>query len=190
MEKLFEYFNSHIALNTDDLAFIKKNAIIKNIPKNQVILLEGDVSREFYFIINGSMRLFYLSEGEEKTAYFYTENTFVSSYESFTKQTPAKHNLATIEDSTLVVFTLESVGRFLNYSPKFDLLARIIMEEELSTYQHIISSFITKNAEQRYIQLLHESPELVKRIPQHQIATFIGVAPETLSRIRKRIVAK
>lgn len=190
MENLIRYFNSKIELSNQELEFLLEHAEVKSFSKNSLLLREGEISRAFYFIERGCVRLFYLSDHEEKTAYFYFENMFVSSYESFTKQIPAKHNLVTVEDSTLVIFDAETVFKFLNFSPKFESLARIVMEEELSIYQNIISSFITQNAEQRYLNLLRDQPQLIKRIPQHQIATFLGVSPETLSRIRKRIVHK
>lgn len=190
MEKLLEYFNKHIPLDAPEIEFLKEHAQIVQVPKNHDLLKMGEVSDAFYFVLNGSVRMYYLANGEEKTAYFYTESMFVSSYESFSKQVPASHNITTIEASELVRFGMESVQLFLNFSPKFDALAKIIMEEELSAYQKMLSSFITQNAEDRYKQLMEENPELIQRIPQHQIATFIGVTPETLSRIRKRMVAK
>ena len=115
---------------------------------------------------------------------------FVSSYESFTKQIPSKHNLQTIEESIIAIISFEIAYKLLELFPKFDFLARIMMEEELIVCQEIISSFVTKNAENRYLKLLEENNNLLQRIPQHQLATFIGITPETLSRIRKRIYSK
>ncbi len=190
MESLINLFNRYVSLNPDEVGFLKENVRSMEVTRNQVLLQEGEISREFYFIVKGCLRLYYLSNFEEKTAFFYTEHMFASSYQSFTKQIPATHNLAAIEDAELIVFDLESVVKFTTYSPKFELLARVMMEEELSIYQEIISSFITQNAEERYLKLLKEKPDLIQRIPQHQIATFLGVTPETLSRIRTRILKK
>ena len=187
MNELIAFFKQYVEFTDSELAFIKGNTKIIDIPKNELILKEGDVSTAFYFIIKGCVRMYYLNDGEEKTAYFYMENDFVSSYQSFTKQLPAKHNLATVEDSQLVVFDLESVMKFTSYSSKFEFLARVIMEDELAVYQDIISAFVTQNAEQRYLDLLQHKPQLIQRIPQHQIATFLGVTAETLSRIRSRM---
>jgi len=190
MDNLIQLFSQYLDLNKEEVHFILQNTRTQNYPKNHLLLNKGQTSKEFYFIVKGCVRLFYISGIEEKTAYFYTENMFVSSYFSFTKQSPAKHSIATIEESTLIVFDLESVDKFMNFSPKFGVLARIMMEEELATYQEIISSFVTQNAEERYQDFVKNHTELVQRIPQHQIATFLGVSPETLSRIRKRIIKK
>lgn len=190
MEKLILFFNQYIELNEEEISFLIHHASTIQVSKNKLLLKEGKVSKEFFFIIKGSVRMFYTSNLDEKTAFFYTENMFVSSYQSFTKQTPAKHNFITIEECELISFNANSVVNLINFSSKFEVLARIIMEDELAIYQDIISSFVTQNAEERYLTLLEEKPELIQRIPQHQIATFLGITPETLSRIRKRIAKK
>ena len=188
MDSLINLFCRHIDLTDKEVSFIKENCKVHVYPKNHLLLKKGQKSQEFYFVLKGSLRLFYISKLEDKTAYFYTENMFVSSFLSFTKQSPAEHNIGTIEESTLVVFDSASVEKFMEFSSKFAILAKIMMEEELIAYQQIISSFVTQNAEERYIDFLKNQPNLIKRIPQHQIATFLGVSPETLSRIRKRII--
>ena len=115
MDSLIKLFCNHIDLSTEEIQFIHKNSKICDYPKNHLLLKEGQASKAFYFILKGCLRLFYSSEIEEKTAYFYTEDMFVSSFLSFTKQIPAKHNIATIEASTLVVFDSESVENFMNF---------------------------------------------------------------------------
>lgn len=187
---LLTHLQQAAALSADEIQFLENEVTILHARKNDQLLEAGAVSSAFYFILEGCVRLYYTAEAEEKTAFFYTEGMFVSSYESFTKQVPAKHNLQCVEDCSLAVFTTESAMRLLQYSPRFELLARIAMEEELSIYQEIISSFVTLNAEQRYIRLLETNPALLQRIPQHQIATYLGVTAETLSRIRKRITGR
>jgi CRP/FNR family transcriptional regulator, anaerobic regulatory protein len=190
MDGLIQLFSENQDLSLDEINFIRNNSEIKKFPKNYTLLSEGQNADAFYFVITGCLRLYYLAETEEKNAYFYTENMFVSSFLSFSKQTPAKHNIATIEESTLIKFDLNTVEKFINYSPKFAVLAKIMMEKELATYQQIISSFVTQDAEGRYLDFRKNHADLMKRIPQHHIATYLGVSPETLSRIRKRIVGK
>lgn len=187
---LIEYFEQHIELSDDEKLYLSKNIEVRKVPKNEMLLSEGKISKEFFFIFDGSIRLFYNKEGIEKTAFFYTEEMFVSSYESFTKQIPAKHSFQTIEDSIVAVFTFETAYDLLEKHPRFEFLARIMMEEELIIYQDILASFITLSAEERYIKLIESNSDFVQRVPQHQIATFLGVSPETLSRIRKRIASK
>lgn len=189
MDTLINYFERHIELNTLEKEFLCENIPVRNVNRNEIILSEGNVSKEFFFVIEGCVRLFYLNDTVEKTAFFYFENSFVSSYESFTKQLPAKHNLQCIEDSKVAVITFETAYKLIDSFPKFEFLARIMMEEELIVYQEIISSFVMLNAEQRYLKLVNNNHPILQRIPQHQLATYLGVTAETLSRIRKRVVS-
>ena len=142
IDNLIHYFEQHITLDEIEKRFIKENVPIKTIQKNSLLLAEGEISKEFYFILKGSVRLYYNTNSEEKTAFFYFENMFVSSYESFTKQIPSKHNLQTLEESTIAIITFDVAYKLLELFPKFDFLARVMMEEELIVCQEIISSFI------------------------------------------------
>ena len=187
INKLIQYFENFVTLNQDEKEFIEENIPPKKLNKNHLLLAEGNTSKEFYFVLKGAIRLFYNTEAGEKTAFFYFENMFVSSFESFTRQIPAKHNLQTVEDSIVAVISYETAQKLLKTYPKFDFLARIMLEEELIVCQEIISSFITMSAEKRYLRLIETNSPLLHRIPQHQLSTFLGITPETLSRIRKRI---
>ena len=190
VDQLIIHFENHISLNHKEKDYIRKHIHVIKVAKNFSLLSEGDISREFYFVIQGGIRLFYTSDTVEKTAFFYFENTFASSYESFTKQIPAKHNLQTIDDSIIAVISFEAAYHLIELSPKFEFLARIMMEEELTIYQDIIYAFVTLTPEERYVHLLKSNNQILNRIPQYQLATYLGVTAETLSRIRKRIVSK
>lgn len=184
---LFEYFKRYQALNTSQKKLLKELIPVHTVPKDSILLEADAISSEFYFVLEGCIRLFYLVDGQEKTTFFYTEHQFVSSYESFTKQQAAGHYFQTLEASKIAVISLETAQTVLQAAPVFGHLARIIMEEELSIYQRMLASFITMNASQRYTQLQEQHPELIQRIPQYHLATYLGVSPETLSRIRRRL---
>ncbi len=187
---LIKHLEVHTTLNEEEKTYLKNNVPIERFKKGHLLLSEGEISKAFYFIIKGSVRLFYKVGIEEKTAYFYFEDSFVSAYESFTKQSASKQYLETLEASEMAIISFETAYELLQLFPKFEFLARVIMEQELIVYQDIISAFVTQNAEKRYVQLLETNHRLIQRIPQHQLASFLGVAPETLSRIRKRIFSK
>lgn len=190
IDVLIKYFENYVALEDQEKDFMRVNIETRNVAKNSMLLKEGEISDEFYFVIKGGVRLFYTIDTVEKTAFFYFENMFVSSYESFTKQKPAKHNLQTVEDSIVAVVSAEVAYRIIELFPKFEFLARLMMEEELIIYQEIISSFVTLSAEERYLKMLSSNNQILRRIPQHQLATYLGITAETLSRIRKRITHK
>ena len=111
---------------------------------------------------------------------------FISAYASFMKQTPCPFSLQATEPTEVAVIGLEASGKLLNYSPRFEKLARIAMEEEMISHQEIIASLLTLRPEERYAELLQNNPEIFQRVSQIQIASFIGVQPESLSRIKKR----
>lgn len=186
---LLEFLNGYVELEPDEADFVRAHIPVRRYEKGAFLLKKGEVSTTFYFILKGSVRLFYEVGIEERTAFFYFENEFVSSYESFTQQTPAKHSLQCLEDTELAEITIETSFALLERFPNFEFLARVIMEKELSIYQDIIATFITLSPEERYLKLLEKSPELIERIPQYYLASYIGVRPESLSRIRKRIVS-
>ncbi|MFN3195977.1 MAG: Crp/Fnr family transcriptional regulator [Chlorobiota bacterium] len=187
VDKLIDYLEKYKALSTEEKDYLVKNIEIRELKANQLLLSEGEVSSEFYFIIKGAIRLYYTKELDEKSAYFYFENMFVSSYESFTKNKPSKQNLITIDDTVVAVITNKNAQELLTRFPEFEFLARVIMEEELIIYQEIISNFVSMNAELRYRKLIETDSQILQRVPQYQLSSYLGVAPETLSRIRKKI---
>lgn len=166
---------------------MQANVPLTNVAANTLLLEEGQVSSQFFFVAKGSIRMYYLVDGQEKNTFFYEANNFVSSYESFTKQVPARHYLQTLEPCELATFNAPVVGELLQQFPRFEFLARVAMEAELSIYQNMLASLLTLNPTQRYLELQEKQPDLLQKIPQYHIATYLGVTPETLSRIRQRI---
>lgn len=136
------------------------------------------------------MRLFYNVDGTDKTAFFYTEGQFICAGESYTFNIPANENYQAVEESEIFIFTKSKIDYLLKEVPKFEVIARIATENELITCQKVIASFVTKSAEERYIDLLDTQGELFHRDPQQYIASFLGVTPETLSRIKSRVFNK
>ncbi|WP_281350274.1 Crp/Fnr family transcriptional regulator [Maribellus comscasis] len=156
--------------------------------KNEMIFCEGKISHDIYFVIKGCVRFFYNVHGKDRTAFFYTEGQFICAGESYTFQVPAKENFQAIEETTLMIFSRKNTDKLLKISPKFELIARIATENELISCQKIIASFVTQSAEERYKELLNNNGKLFQRVPQQYIASFLGVSPETLCRIKKRVL--
>ena len=190
IDYLINHLNQLTPLTKEEKHYLRLHVPVQTFQKKELLLTEGAVSKAFYFVISGCVRWYYLIKGEEKTAFFYTENTFISSYESFTKQTPANHYLQAIETTQVATIYYETAYKILALFPKFEFLSRALMEEELIIYQDIIASFVAFNPEQRYLNFLKKHPKLLQRIPQYYIATYLGVTPETLSRIRRRVASK
>ncbi|WP_428741684.1 Crp/Fnr family transcriptional regulator [Tenacibaculum sp.] len=190
MDKLIENIKAYIPLNDNEIQLLKEAVVKKNYQKNKIIFTEGKISDEIYFVTKGCVRLFYNVDGNDKTAFFYTEGQFICAGESYTFNIPAIENYQAIEQTELFVFGKSKIERLLKEIPKLEVIARIATENELITCQKVIASFVTKSAEQRYIDLLHTNGELFHRVPQQYIASFLGVSPETLSRIKTRVFNK
>lgn len=184
---LITYFKNHLDINAQEIDFLEENVPIVEFKSDEYLLKEGEVSSAFYFVIEGIIRMYYLVDGIEKTTFFYEKSDFVSSYKSFTMQIPSEHYLQPVKNSKVAIFDIQVVSKILSKFPHFETLSRIVMEKELGIQQEMISQFITMDATQRYLNLVKNKPHLLQEIPQYHIATYLGVSPETLSRIRKRI---
>jgi CRP/FNR family transcriptional regulator, anaerobic regulatory protein len=190
MNSLIENIKLYITISEKEIQLLH-NAVDKKIyQKNETIFTEGKISEEIYFVTKGCVRLFYNVDGNEKTAFFYTEGQFICAGESYTYSIPAIENYQAVEQTEIFIFTKSKIETLLKEVSKFEVIARIATEKELITCQKVIASFVTKSAEERYIDLLNTQGELFQRVPQQYIASFLGVSPETLSRIKARILRK
>jgi CRP-like cAMP-binding protein len=163
---------------------------IRNFKKGTVLLEAGKVATESYYCLTGCVHLYYNVDGNERTTAFYTEGQSIASIKSFLNQVPADHYLACVEDCTPAVWSYTAEKELFRRHPRLESFCRITVESDFGTAQEALASFITKTPEQRYLDLMTARPELVQRVPQYLLASYLGVTPESLSRIRKRIVSK
>ncbi len=182
VEKLSSYFR----LSRGEIDILKELVPIRSYRKGSFLLKAGDVSQAFFYLSSGFVRQYYLLNGEEKTAYFYQEGSFISAYSSFMNQKPSTFFLQATENTEVAYISLEASTKLLKHSVKFEKLARIAMEEEMVSLQEIVASLLTLSPEKRYLQLLERNPTIFQRVPQIYISSFIGVKPESFSRIKKR----
>ncbi len=187
MQRLIDSIKFYVSLNPNQIKLLKNSIEKKTYKKQEIIFTQGKISDKIYFISQGCVRLFYNVDGINKTAFFYTEGQFICAGESYTYNIPAVENYQAVEQTELYEFTKSKIEELLNKVPKMEVIARIATENELITCQKVIASFVTKSAEERYIDLLNTQGELFQRVPQQYIASFLGVSPETLSRIKKRV---
>ena len=186
-QKLIDYFAAIMPLTAEEAEAILASMSVKTYPKDTVLLREGQVSTECYFVLNGCIRQYCLVNGEEKTNQFFTENEWVISLASFTQQIPATHYWVCQEDTTLVVGNEQRENALYEQSRKFETISRKVIETILGQQQAMAATYLTDTPEQRYLNILELRPDLLQRVPQYQLASYIGVTPESLSRIRKRI---
>jgi hypothetical protein len=130
-----------------------------------------------------------VKDGEEKIIEFYTEEQPVSPINYGTK-TPSEHYLECIEDTVACIGTPELENDMFRNFPQVESACRIVTESIIGSYQSSFADYKTTSAEERYLKLLKERPELIRRVPQYQLASYLGVKPESLSRIRRRLIKK
>ena len=188
--ELIQYITQFMPLSPVEAEEVAKTIKIKSFKKDAIILKEGQVAQLCYFVLKGCIRQYYLVDGVEKTTNFYTEGQPVTPYEGTFKRSPSKYYLACVEDTIVTTGTPEDEVAFFQKFPRLEPASRMAIEEELGKSQDALSAFILNSPEERYLNLLKTRPDLLDRVPQYQLASYLGVTPESLSRIRKRIITK
>lgn len=185
--QLYNVVSRMLPLNQREWDMFADSFVYRSVPKKFRLVTVGDVSREAYFINKGATRLFFEKEGEEISANFMFENNFVASLESFLLQVPSRQAIDTLEDCELLVLSKQRLEELIARQPHFNLFSKAIAETAFIMLQRRASSFILDSPEERYMNMLQQRPEILERVPQHMIASYLGVTPVSLSRIRKRI---
>lgn len=185
--EILNYLAKYIPITKELEEEIGKIEFIKRYKKGTVLLEEGRISNECYFIIKGCVRSYYIKDGDEKTTEFYTEEQ-AAIPSAYGKKTPAEHYLECVEDTIAGVGTPELEAEMYLKFPQIESLNRALGEVIMANYIDSFAEFKMASPEERYQNLLKTRPGLILRVPQHQIASFLGIKPESLSRIRKRIM--
>lgn len=186
---LFDFMSKYITLTEEEKNALISLDIFRSVKKGTVLLNEGQKSQDTYFVLKGCLRKYYIIDGEEKTTAFYTEMEGLTPH-CVTSKMPSEYYVHCVEDSILIVAD-SSMGAEVNSQfPKFDMMCRMLSEELLAKQQIDFDEFKTSSPEQRYLTLLQKRPDLIQRVPQHQLASYLGVKPQSLSRLRARIVGK
>lgn len=185
-----DFVGKNMPLSQTERQFLDECIPVKLFPKDTILLEEGQIARDSYFVIDGCVRSYYYVEGEDRTTAFFVEGDAVASLTSYVSQKPANHYFACVEESKLAILNYHKEIELYKRFPKFEALCRLHMEEEFGKQQQRLAKFLTQSPEERYVDLLQTSPDLVQRVPQYHLASYLGVKPESLSRIRKRLSNK
>ena len=190
MEKiLFDFLSRYITLSQEEKQALLALNIFQTFKKGTILLKEGQHTVNDYFVLRGCLRTYYVIEGEEKTTEFYTEMEGITPACVHTK-VGSEYYIACVEDVILVVSD-DSMGVDLHQKfPKFDKLCRVLSEQIIVNKQRSFDSFKISTPEQRYLDMLQNKPALLQRVPQHQLASYLGITPQSLSRLRARIAEK
>lgn len=156
------------------------------VPGKTILLKEGEIANKLYFIEKGCLRMWFNKDGKDITLQFFFEGQPVASIESFMGDQPSLFSLETIEHSALVSIGKPDFRKLLNADQGLRDGFQDVIYQRLGNYSHLFLSRIKDTPQERYNDLLKNHPEIVKRIPQHYIASYLGITPISLSRIRNR----
>lgn len=159
-----------------------------HVPPHTELLKEGQISNKIYFIKQGSLRLWFNNDGKDITLQFFFEKSAVCSIESFMNQEPSMFTLESIEKTTMLALTKDDFRKILTQYPEIKEGFSKILFMRMGNYARLFLSRIKDTPAKRYKDLIKEHPEILKRIPQHYIASYLGITPVSLSRIRNRTV--
>jgi CRP-like cAMP-binding protein len=184
------YCRNFVPLTDGELKLIDDYFEVKNLKKREFLLQEGKVCNFLGFIVKGTIRHFHTKDGEEKTCDISFENSWVTDFQSFTHNTVCMMNLQAMENTTLFIIKQENLYELYAECHKYETFGRLMTEFVARRATEIAMSLSSDKPEERFNNLLKKQPDLFQRIPQKYIANLLGISPESLSRIQRRIHAK
>ena len=188
-EPIINYFSNILPLENEEIDTIKKVFKERRIKRRQFILQEGDVCTLNTFVVEGCFRMYFVDEkGKEHNIQFAVENWWIGDIGSFHTEEPSKLYIEAIENSIILqIKKQDQLDLFVNH-PKFNRIFRVFTENALVAYQRRVLQNISSTAEERYLDFMKRYPFFFNRISNVQIASFLGITPEFLSTLRKKIV--
>lgn len=187
-EALYSYTDPLVKFTAREKRILESYFSFRQIPARYILSKEGKTARELYFIVKGLLRLYYTKDGEDITAFIFRENLFAAAYDSFIRQAPGNQTLESLEESDLLVLSYEDLQKLYEELPVMNVLVRKIAEQRFINAQMILSSYILDSPEERYKKFRDVHGDLLLRVPHHMIASFLGISPVSLSRIRRRLM--
>lgn len=184
---ILKNISRHIQLTRTEEDYFKSILKHRVLRKRQYLLQAGDVCRYENYIIKGCLRAYTVdNKGEEHIAMFGMEDWWISDLYSFLTETPATQHIDALEDTEVFSIEKKDLENLYKEVPKFDRLMRILLQNAFVANQNRILASISHTAEEQYVAFIQKYPSLEQRVPQHQIASYLGITPETISRIRKQ----
>lgn len=185
--RLLQHFAQLTTLSLDEEHAIIASMEVQEVARGQHLITEGQYDALTYFVLDGLLREYTIVDGKEVTTNFYPENSWALPLEH---QKAAQLSVQAVETCQLVLGNEEKAQVLFEQFPRLESVSRAVMEAVFKQQQVFKLRFQTSSPEQRYLQLLAQEGNLLQRVPQYQIASYLGIQPETLSRIRKRLRTK
>lgn len=190
-QALIEHFQQYLLLKEAEMEMIADKASYRKIKRRQMILQEGFACRHYFFVVEGCFRMYGVDEkGAEHNIQFAAENDWIADIGSFHSQKPSKLFIEAIEASEIVQIEREHLYALYLNIPKLDRIFKVIIENKFVELQNRVLQNISSTAQLRYLNFLEQYPTLASRLPNIQIASYLGITPEFLSKIRKDLAEK
>jgi CRP-like cAMP-binding protein len=188
MTKLSSYINQFITIDQSEKEIIESAFKEISLPKGTKWITEGKVCDQVGYIVSGKLRVYYIDEsGNDITCYFINSDNFISSFTSFLTNTPTKENISAIEDTELRIISKNDLEKLSVTIPKIQIFRRVIAENLFIIMEKRINMLQSQSAQERYEKMLKENPDIILSIPLQYIASFLGITPQHLSRLRKKL---
>lgn len=188
--KLITYFLKLINLTSDEINGLTESMIIKSYPKGSFLRKGEPLNYNSYFIEKGCVRRYKIVDGNDISLNFFTEEQWIISLENYEEKNTNDDFLICVEDTTVVIGDEKRAQEIFKQFPRLEKVSRQIMETVIAEQHKLLTSYLTNKPEDRYLNLLKSRPDIFQRVPQYHIATYVGVKPESLSRIRKKLQHK
>ena len=188
-QRVLKHYDITFLTPTEWSTLIQYGAI-RSFKKGENFITANQINTKIAFILKGGFRFFYEKNDNEITCLLAFENGLIGSFESNILKQPCTQTIQAIEEAELFIIDYKDLEALYNKSPKFERVGRLILEYYLAFLQQRITSYLLDTPEERYMRLINETPDLLNRVPLQYIASYIGVTPVSLSRIRKRILKK
>ncbi|WP_377887957.1 Crp/Fnr family transcriptional regulator [Alkalihalobacillus sp. R86527] len=184
---LIQYMKRFSDLSESELGKLVIDVPVATFKKGTILFHQGEVPDKCYFVLKGCVRLYAVDEkGNENTFNFFTEEQSVTIFNQHAPDKTSPYSLSCLEDCTLVVGDLTTEQETYDMHPVLEIMTRKMIEEDMGAIRDDFSSFISSTPEERYHALMEKRPDLIDRVPQYQLASYLGIKPESLSRIKKR----
>ena len=157
---------------------------VEQYPKHHLLHREGTVCHRLYVVKSGALRSFYHQDGKDITAHFAIDRGVITAVDSFLQQKPSRYNVETLEDSTVYVVSRQDFDRFLDEHPEHERAVRLVVQDLYIELVERVENLIFFSAQERYERLIRHNPNIIQRVSLGHIASFLGITPETLSRVR------
>ena len=167
--------------------FIADKIIVKKVKKGELILREGQFIKNSYHLFKGCIREYYLKDGEEKTVGFYTAGDSLSSDETKARQVPSTVSWECVCECIISIYPFEVETELYKRFPRLESMCRLETTKQYFNYKTEVNNYLSFNPGERYENLMKTKPEVFQLVPLYHIASYIGVKPESLSRIRNRL---